>query len=334
VHGVELWVTDGTGIGTYLVKDIVTGTPFTGANYSSSPRNFTLLGNGKALFSVDDVNYNRVVWVSDGTAEGTKPFFTNYIDLSNDVYNPSVAMLITNLVLNGTAGNDILKGEVGNDRINGLAGADTMKGGFGNDIYFVNNTGDVVIETSFLNTEIDKVYSSVSFTLKANVENLTLTRTVLINGTGNNIANTLTGNSAVNVLTGYAGSDILNGGAANDILIGGVGKDTLTGGLGADKFKFNAVTETGITATTRDTINDFHHAQTDKIDLSAIDAKTGLAGNQAFSFIGNAAFSAAGQLRFDATTHIVYGSNDADIAPEFSILLTGVTSLTATDFVL
>ncbi len=185
---------------------------------------------------------------------------------------------------------------------------------------------------------------------------------LILNGTpGNDL---LIGDSGDNVLNGYAGNDLLDGGAGNDSIIGGLGNDLLNGGLGsdtlnagsgndalfggagkdkltgdtgADKFKFVAVTETGITATTRDTITDFKHAQADKIDLSAIDANTAIAGNQAFRFIGTAVFSttnAAGQLRFDAINHIVYGSNDADTAPEFSILLSGVASLVATDFFL
>jgi Tol biopolymer transport system component len=227
-----------------------------------------------------------------------------------------------------SAGNDLLTGTAGNDTIDGLAGADTMTGGLGNDTYTVDNTGDVVIETSTLATEIDTVKSSITYTLAANVENLTLIGTAAINGTGNGLKNTLTGNAKANVL---------NGGAGNDILIGGAGKDKLTGSTGADVFKFAAVTETGITVTTRDTIVDFKHAQADKIDLSAIDANTSTAGNQAFSFIGATAFSttnAAGQLRFDAASHILYGSNDADIAPEFSILLTGVSALAVADFVL
>src|SRR6185295_16639066 len=57
-------------------------------------------------------------------------------------------------------------------------------------------------------------------------ENLTLTGTAAINGTGNTLANVLTGNSAANTLTGAAGSDTLNGGQGNDVLNGGVGNDT------------------------------------------------------------------------------------------------------------
>lgn len=138
-------------------------------------------------------------------------------------------------------------------------------------------------------------------------------------------------------LNGLAGNDTIMGGAGKDMLIGGSGSDKLTGGLHADFFKFNALTDSGITSITRDTITDFKTSEGDKIHLGIIDANTTLAGNQAFKFIGGTAFSktdASGQLRFDSTAHILYGSTDADNASEFSILLSGVTKMLATDFYL
>ena len=139
-----------------------------------------------------------------------------------------------NDTLEGGAGNDTLNGGAGNDTLNGGAGADTMIGGLGNDTYVVDNALDITTETSTLATEIDTVQSSVTRTLGANLENLTLIGVAAISGTGNALNNILIGNAAANVLNGWAGNDTLNGGAGNDILRGGDGNDTLTDTTGAN----------------------------------------------------------------------------------------------------
>ncbi len=125
--------------------------------------------------------------------------------------------------LSGLAGNDMLVGNAGNDKLDGGAGNDTMLGGPGNDIYVVNSTSDIVTENA--NDGIDTVQSSVTLTLGANVENLTLTGTSAINGTGNTLDNMLVGNSGTNTLTGGGGNDSLNGGSGKDKLLGGTGDD-------------------------------------------------------------------------------------------------------------
>jgi Ca2+-binding RTX toxin-like protein len=134
----------------------------------------------------------------------------------------------------GLGGNDTLEGGTGNDLLNGGLGLDTMKGGASNDTYVVSQTTDKVIELA--NEGIDLVQSSASFTLGANVENLTLIGAAAINGTGNGHNNHIIGNGAVNQLFGGTGSDILEGGAGNDKLDGEVGQDTMKGGTGNDTF--------------------------------------------------------------------------------------------------
>jgi Ca2+-binding RTX toxin-like protein len=119
--------------------------------------------------------------------------------------------------LTGTAGDDSILGFAGNDTLNGGAGADTLVGGDGNDTYVVGNEHDHVTEKSAGGT--DKVLASVSYSLGANVENLTLTGNAAINGAGNAVANTIIGNSAANVIDGRGGLDHLDGGAGNDVYV-------------------------------------------------------------------------------------------------------------------
>jgi Ca2+-binding RTX toxin-like protein len=133
-------------------------------------------------------------------------------------------------LLQGLAGNDLLQGDGGNDTLDGGTGNDTLIGGSGNDTYVVDSAGDVVTETSSLATEIDTVQASVSYSLGANIENLTLTGSAVINATGNTLNNVLTGNAAANVLNGGAGNDSLNGGLGNDSYLFGLGsgQDVMT----------------------------------------------------------------------------------------------------------
>jgi Ca2+-binding RTX toxin-like protein len=134
--------------------------------------------------------------------------------------------------LTGNSTFNTLDGGAGNDSLNGAVGADTLIGGLGNDSYFVDNKKDVVVEK--LNEGTDHVSSSITYTLPANVENLTLIGASAINGTGNFWANKMVGNSAANRFIGGAGFDLLDGSAGNDTLDGGAGKDTLIGGAGKD----------------------------------------------------------------------------------------------------
>lgn len=161
-----------------------------------------------------------------------------------------------NDTLYGGQGNDLLRGGQGNDWLDGQGGRDTLQGNEGNDIYVNSGTTSIV---ELANGGTDTVRSSLGYTLAANVENLVLTGTWNVFGTGNAGDNRLQGNQ---------GNNILAGGAGRDVLAGGLGNDTLRGGTGADVFVFNAG---------RDVVSDFQ----DNIDTIQLDR--GLWGGAALS---------------------------------------------------
>ena len=195
----------------------------------------------------------------------------------------------SNNQLNGAAGNDNLSGKEGNDTLNGGTGIDLLTGGLGNDIYVIDNTGDVVTEN--LNEGADRINSSITYILPANVENLTLTGTAAINSTGNDLNNIIIGNSAANQLNGQAGNDTLNGGAGNDTLDGGTGTNTLIGGIGNDFFKFTTTGHTDLISdynVTNDTIqleNAVFTALTTTGSLSATQFRIGTQALDANDFV-------------------------------------------------
>jgi Ca2+-binding RTX toxin-like protein len=202
-----------------------------------------------------------------------------------------------------------------------LQGADVLtsnvlKGGAGNDTYVVYAASDQVIENFGEGT--DTVRSSASYALGDNVENLTLTGTTAINGTGNGLGNLIIGNSAANVI------------------IGGGGVDTLTGGAGADLFKFIALSDSAPGAA--DLITDFISSKKggDKIDLSAIDANSHTLANDAFTlvskFTGHAGQAYTSYDKQSGMTNI-YLDVDGDRSADMVIHLSGHLSLTAGDFI-
>jgi Ca2+-binding RTX toxin-like protein len=307
-------------------------------------------GAGKDILNVDDW-YPTSHFTLDASDTGivTMTTVSGYTSFTNfeQIKFANVTMDLgstgaDSLVSTSTKG-DLLFGFAGDDNLLGGIGADTLTGGSGNDSYVVDNVGDKVFELPSQGT--DTVKSSITYGLSIDVENLTLTGSAAINATGNALANMLVGNSAANtisggdgndIMTGAAGNDKMNGGAGNEMITGGAGRDIMTGGTGKDMFIYKAISETGKLSTTRDTITDFTHAS-DKLHLSALDANSTLAGNQAFKFLGKGAFSGhAGELHFavSGANTIVSGDTNGDKVADFHIQLNGNVALTAVDFVL
>lgn len=225
-------------------------------------------------------------------------------------------------VIYGTAGADVLSGKDGNDRIFGLAGADTLNGDDGDDVLVGGAGGDKLFGGAGVDTAS---YSDATKGVRASLLSPS-------SNTGDALGDSY---SSIERLSGSKFSDILTGNAGNNILTGGVGADSLQGAGGADRFVFNALADSTVATSGRDTIFDF--SSNDRIDLRAIDANTKVSADQAFSFIGTAAFAnKAGELRYvkGASDTYIYGDVNGDGKADFAIHLDDAIVMTSGYFYL
>jgi serralysin len=157
---------------------------------------------------------------------------------------------VENLSMTGAGGSyavgndldNLIVGNSGADTLDGGAGGDFMVGHQGDDIYFVDNLGDRTVESASEGT--DAIYTTISWTIGADVENLVLQGSGNLNGGGNALANFIFGNSGANIITGGAGNDILSGGAGADSFVYSIpsqGSDSVTDFVsGADRISVSA----------------------------------------------------------------------------------------------
>jgi Ca2+-binding RTX toxin-like protein len=250
--------------------------------------------------------------------------------------------------LTGGAGNDIFHFEGSRfgagDSIDGGGGRDAAVISAGNGLTHIEFAEDALtsIESVSVNNRFASDPSAVpSYELVLADGNTAANAALIVNGASLSATQTFSVDGSAETdgrlrLFGGAGTDVLIGGAGNDEIYGGGSADTLTGGLGQDSFRYDDASQSN--AIGRDGIQDFTNG--DKIDLSRIDADSGTAGDQAFSFIGNSAFSnTAGELRFESVAGpiwLVQGDIDGNGVSDFEVIVvvTDADPITSTDFVL
>ncbi len=235
---------------------------------------------------------------------------------------------VENIELTGTAninatGNSLDNNITGNDGDNILDGGarwDIMSGGSGNDTYVVDSTGDLVSEGTQSGSGIDTVQASISYTLGANVENLTLLGASNLNGTGNSLDNVILGNAGINALNGGAGNDVLDGGAGADTLTGGTGNDTLVVDSSLDVIVETATggTDTIQASLSYDLQSSTPLANIENLTLTGSAALSGLGNALANTVIGNSGANAisgrdgSDTLYGGAGNDLLDGGNGAD----------------------
>ena len=284
--GRKLWVSDGTTEGTQLLKDINPRVSNYSFAYDTYLNNFTEF-NDRLYFNANDGEDNDELWVTDGTAEGTKLVAdlnpgernngfanssspTNFMVLGDRLFfvanNGETGRELFKLTINddinddvngdtliGSRGKDSLVGGSGNDSLVGNKGQDTLDGGAGSDTLIGGNAKDSLVG------------GSGNDSLAGNIGEDTLD--------GGDGDDTLIGGDGSDSLIGGSGNDSLSGGRGRDTLDGGAGSDTLFGGNAKDIFVLRA--DSG-----EDTITDFARGND----------RLGLADNlqlEQLSFVGN-----------------------------------------------
>ena len=277
-----------------------------------------------------------------------------------------------NDTLKGGGGADTLYGGNGVDTIIGGRGADVLSGGIGNDFFLFGlgdgkdvitdfATGDLLRVSGYTGarsmTQVGtSVVISLSLTDQITLSNATLatvkaalqfdappsgggtTGTTMM---GTNAWDTLNGTGGSDVIYGLGGHDVINGGGGNDRIYGGLDGDDLRGGAGADVFVYSTRADApsyGLMYYESDRILDFETI--DKIDLSAVDANSTLAGIQPFRFAGysdgTVANPSAGSLYIGINSGYtwLFGFTDNSGYPNFYIDLTGGTTPTSANLFL
>lgn len=221
----------------------------------------------------------------------------------------------TDVTIYGGITDDTITAYSGNDRIDGQGGADHMKGLSGNDIYVIDNAGDLADETDASGSDTIISFVSLDMTdtdmVKGEFEFGKLAGSATINAYGNAAGNDLSGNVANNILDGGDGNDTLQGRGGEDRLFGGSGNDTLNGGVGGDQMAGGDGNDTYYVQSSTDIVDEAAGSGLDRVQSSIT---LSLAGSQIkgdvenLTLIGSSAISATG----NNLDNVIIGNNAAN----------------------
>ena len=314
-------------------------------------------GTGTASFNLTAAQIgatSSIRFQTVGGWEGGENFYIDNISITTNVLSTNIVAGAGNQILvgdgaassyTGGTGNDIILAGAGNDTINYTIGdgADTVDGQDNADTLAISaNGGDHTLDVIYNGTSITNFEGGTVTNVEAVTGNLGGgTDTLSYVGTTSAVTVNL-GTGAASGFTSISNIENVTGGSGNDTITASTAVNVLNGGLGNDTFDFNATGDSGVGAGNRDIIVGFEVG--DVIDLNTIDANTGLAFNQNFTFIGTAAFTnppggdsgLATELRYQVAgaDTLVQMNVDSDGTAEMEILLQGYTGgLTAGNFI-
>ena len=195
----------------------------------------------------------QFTFVNTGIAEGDS--YDQVQDIQGSAGNDQIRGNNYDNNIWGNAGNDILMGRDGDDRLFGHLGDDTLFGNFGADLI---NGGDGIDMVSYW-TALEGVTADMLDQTANTGEAAGDTYVQLENLNGSSHDDILRGDNADNAIWGAAGDDLMVGRGGNDTLNGHLGMDTLDGGAGDDLLQGGSEADTFIFTEGADTVLGFEN---------------------------------------------------------------------------